>query len=82
MRLKVKQQIEEFNKLLVQQAHLMRDLNSTGVVSMPTSNGSHIPSSKTVFLPVNIFTVLIGISRKLQYITFHIIGNQLCCCAS
>ncbi|KAI5583718.1 hypothetical protein POPTR_006G041200v4 [Populus trichocarpa] len=44
LRLKVKQQIEEFNKLLVQQAHLMRDLNSTGVVSMPTSNGSHIPS--------------------------------------
>uniref|UniRef100_A0A6M2EA06 Angiotensin-converting enzyme 2 n=1 Tax=Populus davidiana TaxID=266767 RepID=A0A6M2EA06_9ROSI len=43
LRLKVKQQIEEFNKLLVQQAHLMRDLNSTGVVSMPTSNGSHIP---------------------------------------
>ncbi|KAJ6700102.1 hypothetical protein OIU79_013194 [Salix purpurea] len=43
LRLKVKQQIEEFNKLLVQQAHLMRDLNSTGVVSMPASNGSHIP---------------------------------------
>ncbi|CAK7340213.1 unnamed protein product [Dovyalis caffra] len=43
LRLKVKQQIEEFNKLLVQQAHLMRDLNSTGVASMPTSNGSHIP---------------------------------------
>uniref|UniRef100_A0A6N2LPX0 Uncharacterized protein n=1 Tax=Salix viminalis TaxID=40686 RepID=A0A6N2LPX0_SALVM len=31
LRLKVKQQIEEFNKLLVQQAHLMHDLNSTGV---------------------------------------------------
>ncbi|XP_011000446.1 PREDICTED: uncharacterized protein LOC105108011 isoform X2 [Populus euphratica] len=42
LRLKVKQQIEEFNKLLVQQAHLMHDLNSTRVAPMPTSNGFHI----------------------------------------
>ncbi|KAI5560247.1 hypothetical protein POPTR_016G038100v4 [Populus trichocarpa] len=42
LRLKVKQQIEEFNKLLVQQAHLMHDLNSTGVAPMPPSNGFHI----------------------------------------
>ncbi|KDP37823.1 hypothetical protein JCGZ_06725 [Jatropha curcas] len=44
LRLTVKQQIIEFNKLLEQQVRLMRQINSTGVASMPTSNGSHIPA--------------------------------------
>ncbi|KAJ8747715.1 hypothetical protein K2173_012665 [Erythroxylum novogranatense] len=41
-RLMVKQQITEFNKLLEQQAQLMRQINPTGVASLPTSNGSHV----------------------------------------
>ncbi|XP_057999952.1 uncharacterized protein LOC110659377 isoform X2 [Hevea brasiliensis] len=43
LRLTVKHQIIEFNKLLEQQVRLMRQINPTGVVSMPTSNGSHMP---------------------------------------
>ncbi|KAK9913019.1 hypothetical protein M0R45_036846 [Rubus argutus] len=44
LRLMVKQQIIEYNRLLEQQAQLMHQLHSTGVSSIPTSNGSHIPS--------------------------------------
>ncbi|KAL6145151.1 PREDICTED: uncharacterized protein LOC101293409 [Fragaria vesca subsp. vesca] len=44
LRLMVKQQIIEYNRLLEQQARLMHQLHSTGVSSIPTSNGSHIPS--------------------------------------
>ncbi|XP_065855982.1 uncharacterized protein [Euphorbia lathyris] len=44
LRLTVKHQIMEFNKLLEQQVRLMRQMNSTGVPSMSNSNGSHIAS--------------------------------------
>lgn len=50
LRLMVKQQIIEYNRLLEQQARLMHQLHSTGVSSIPTSNGSHIPSSKNTFI--------------------------------
>ncbi|XP_038697905.1 uncharacterized protein LOC119995466 [Tripterygium wilfordii] len=43
LRLMVKHQIIEFNKLLEQQVRLMHQLQPAGVGSMPTSNGSHIP---------------------------------------
>ncbi|CAN1256394.1 hypothetical protein LINPERPRIM_LOCUS9301 [Linum perenne] len=43
LRLMVKRQIVEFNKLLEQQAQLMHHMNPTGVVSMPTSNGAQLP---------------------------------------
>uniref|UniRef100_A0A2N9HUR8 Angiotensin-converting enzyme 2 n=1 Tax=Fagus sylvatica TaxID=28930 RepID=A0A2N9HUR8_FAGSY len=42
LRLMVKQQINEFNRLLDQQVQLMRQMQPTGVASLPTSNGSHI----------------------------------------
>lgn len=44
LRLMVKHQIDEFNRLLEQQVHLMRQIHPTGVASMPTSNGSQISS--------------------------------------
>ncbi|KAF5747949.1 hypothetical protein HS088_TW05G00680 [Tripterygium wilfordii] len=43
LRLMVKDQIIKFNKLLEQQVRLMHQIQPAGVVSMPTSNGSHIP---------------------------------------
>ncbi|KAJ4839009.1 hypothetical protein Tsubulata_021468 [Turnera subulata] len=43
LRLKVKQQIMEFNKLLEEQVRLMHQINPAGVGSIPTSNGSRIP---------------------------------------
>ena len=84
MRLKVKQQIEEFNKLLVQQAHLMHDLNSTGVAPMPTSNGFHISPCKTAFLPHEHFTVWsVGIDSSKNIVIHNSLHNwdsslQLC----
>ncbi|KAE8125189.1 hypothetical protein FH972_020022 [Carpinus fangiana] len=42
LRLMVKHQIKEFNRLLEQQVQLMRQIDPTGVASLPTSNGSHI----------------------------------------
>ncbi|KAF7804024.1 two-component response regulator ARR-A family [Senna tora] len=44
LRLVVKQQITEFNRLLEQQMHLMNQLQPTAVASLPNSNGSHIPA--------------------------------------
>ncbi|XP_060668840.1 uncharacterized protein LOC107433788 isoform X3 [Ziziphus jujuba] len=44
LRLMVKHQIMEFNSLLEQQVRLMRQVHSTGVASIPASNGSHISS--------------------------------------
>ncbi|KAJ7972140.1 hypothetical protein O6P43_010073 [Quillaja saponaria] len=44
LRLVVKHQIIEFNKLLEQQVQLMHQIHPAGVVSLPTSNGSHIPA--------------------------------------
>lgn len=41
LRLVVKYQINEFNRLLEQQVQLMRQMDPTGA-SLPTSNGSHI----------------------------------------
>ncbi|CAI0374646.1 unnamed protein product [Linum tenue] len=43
LRLMVKTQIMEFNKLLEQQAQLMHQISPTGVASMPNSNGSQLP---------------------------------------
>ncbi|KAF5474239.1 hypothetical protein F2P56_006155 [Juglans regia] len=42
LRLMVKNQIAEFNRLLEQQVQLMRQMHPTGISSMATSNGSHI----------------------------------------
>ncbi|KAJ8759989.1 hypothetical protein K2173_010845 [Erythroxylum novogranatense] len=42
LRLVVKQQISEFNKLLEQQVQLMRQINPTVVAPLPTSNGTRI----------------------------------------
>ncbi|XAR69602.1 Angiotensin-converting enzyme 2 [Bertholletia excelsa] len=44
IRLAVKDQINEFNKLLEKQAELTRQMCPPGVASLPMSNGSHIPS--------------------------------------
>ena len=46
LRLMVKDQIMEFNKLLDRQAALMQQLGPTGVNFQPKSNGSHMPPSK------------------------------------
>lgn len=43
LRLRVKHQIIEFNKLLEQQVQLMRQMYPSGVASLPTANGTHIP---------------------------------------
>lgn len=43
LRLMVKHQIMEFNKLLDQQARLMHQMHPSGVAPLTTSNGSHIP---------------------------------------
>ncbi|XP_050382614.1 uncharacterized protein LOC126799450 isoform X2 [Argentina anserina] len=61
LRLMVKQQIIEYNRLLEQQARLMHQLHSTGVSPIPTSNGSHIPSmhqNSTCYPPDSIGPVL------------------------
>ncbi|KAL6272688.1 hypothetical protein ACE6H2_023380 [Prunus campanulata] len=42
LRLKVKHQIIEYNRLLEQQVRLMSQLHSSGVASIPSTNGSHI----------------------------------------
>lgn len=44
LRLKVKQQIMEFNKLIEEQVRLMHQVNPAGVGSIPSCNGSHISS--------------------------------------
>ncbi|KAJ9555388.1 hypothetical protein OSB04_010002 [Centaurea solstitialis] len=44
LRLMVKEQIMEFNKLLDRQAALMQQLGPTGVGFQPKSNGSHMPA--------------------------------------
>ncbi|XVE90765.1 hypothetical protein DITRI_Ditri20bG0103500 [Diplodiscus trichospermus] len=43
LRLMVKQQIMEFNKLLEQQVRLMHQIHQTGVSSVPDSNGADLP---------------------------------------
>ncbi|GKV41691.1 hypothetical protein SLEP1_g49190 [Rubroshorea leprosula] len=43
LRLMVKHQIIEYNKLLEQQVQLMHQMRPTGFSSISTSNGSHIP---------------------------------------
>jgi len=53
LRLMVKHQINEFNRLLEQQVQLMRQIDPTGVASLPTSNGSHISPCKTLFMFTN-----------------------------
>ncbi|PON75040.1 histidine-tRNA ligase [Parasponia andersonii] len=44
LRLMVKHQILEFNRLLQQQVQLMRQMHPSGVSPIPASNGSHISS--------------------------------------
>lgn len=47
LRLLLKEQITEFNRLLKEQAELSQ-LQSTAVASLPNSNGSHISSCKSL----------------------------------
>ncbi|XP_022742678.1 uncharacterized protein LOC111293895 isoform X2 [Durio zibethinus] len=47
LRLMVKQQIMEFNKLLEQQVRLMHQIHPTGVSSISNSNGPHVPLKNT-----------------------------------
>ncbi|KAD5508798.1 hypothetical protein E3N88_16501 [Mikania micrantha] len=57
LRLMVKDQIMEFNKLLDRQAALMQQLGSTGGNFQPKSNGSHLSSmnqNSTCYAPKNI----------------------------
>lgn len=50
----VKHQIIEYNRLLEQQVRLMSQLHSSGVASIPSTNGSHIsPSKSSIRLDVN-----------------------------
>ncbi|CAH2054239.1 unnamed protein product [Thlaspi arvense] len=44
LRLMVKHQIMEFNKLLEQQVHHMQQMHPSGVTSVQNTNGSHIQS--------------------------------------
>ncbi|CAA7033968.1 unnamed protein product [Microthlaspi erraticum] len=44
LRLMVKHQIMEYNKLLEQQVHYMRQMHPTGAASVQNRNGSHVPS--------------------------------------
>ncbi|XWS59023.1 hypothetical protein CRYUN_Cryun08bG0085100 [Craigia yunnanensis] len=55
MRLMVKQQIMEFNKLLEQQVQLMRQIHPTGVSSISNSNGPHMPmpQNSSCYAPEN-----------------------------
>lgn len=56
LRLMVKDQIMEFNKLLDRQAALMQQLGPTGVNFQPKSNGSHMPpmhQNPTCYPPEN-----------------------------
>lgn len=46
LRLMVKHQVIEYNKLLEQQVHHMRLMHPTGAASVQNRNGSHVPSSK------------------------------------
>lgn len=46
LRLKLKHQIIEFNKLLEQQVQLTRQIYPTGVTSVPATNGTQIPHCK------------------------------------
>lgn len=50
LRLLVKEQITEFNRLLKQHAELSQ-LQSAAVASLPNSNGSHIPPCKSISFP-------------------------------
>ncbi|KAL2507934.1 hypothetical protein Fot_31581 [Forsythia ovata] len=45
----VRQQIVEFNRLLSEQAELMRRTGLSGMTSVPMSNESNVSTSKTVF---------------------------------
>ncbi|KAK4795437.1 hypothetical protein SAY86_013431 [Trapa natans] len=55
LRLMLKYQITEFNKLLEQQVQFMHQVYSTGAAPMPTGNGTHIPrtSHNLVSYPEN-----------------------------
>ncbi|KAJ0078692.1 hypothetical protein Patl1_22836 [Pistacia atlantica] len=44
LRLMVKHQIDEFNRLLEQQVQLMSQIRPAGVSPIPNSNGSHVPT--------------------------------------
>jgi hypothetical protein len=55
LRLLLKEQITEFNRLLKEQAELSQ-LQSTAVASIPTSNGSHIPPCTSILFPWALFS--------------------------
>ena len=55
LRLMVKSQIIEFNRLLEQQARMMHQIHPCAVTALSSSNGSHVQPSKTAFLLVGSF---------------------------
>ncbi|XP_071698757.1 uncharacterized protein [Rutidosis leptorrhynchoides] len=76
LRLMVKDQIMEFNKLLDRQAALMHQLGSTGGNFQPKSNGSHIPpmhQNATCYTPENT-----GIPLKTENMTDFSRGFNSC----
>lgn len=52
LRLMVKSQIIEFNRLLEQQAQMMHQIHPCAVTALSSSNGSHVQPSKAAFLLV------------------------------
>ncbi|KAJ0806609.1 putative angiotensin-converting enzyme 2 [Helianthus annuus] len=76
LRLMVKDQIMEFNKLLDRQAALMQQLGPTGVGFQPKSNGSHLQQmhqNSTCYAPENT-----GIPLKTENMTTFSRGFNSC----
>lgn len=67
LRLMVKHQIMEYNKLLEQQINHMRLMHPTGGASVQNRNGSHVPSSK-----ICLVLDRISFSMDLSYVHFWI----------
>ncbi|XP_024986297.1 uncharacterized protein LOC112521586 [Cynara cardunculus var. scolymus] len=73
LRLMVKEQIVEFNKLLDRQAALMHQLGPTGVGFQPKSNGSHMPAihqNSACYAPENS-----GIALKTENMQHPVTAN-------
>lgn len=77
LRLMLKHQIIFFNKLLEKQAELMHHMHSSGVESVPSSNGSRVPPCKTSFSSHYLFDRFLGGNVLLNdYVTWV---HQLSC---
>ncbi|MFQ6624204.1 hypothetical protein Gotur_003391 [Gossypium turneri] len=59
LRLMVKQQIMEFNKLLEQQVQLMHQIHPSGVSSISNLNGPHLSQSKIAFCLVGHLSLIV-----------------------